>query len=326
MKNDTFIKIDDHIIGKDDILRTREKIAKYIHNTPVLKSSMINDICNNKVFFKCENFQKVGAFKMRGAMNAVLNLTDEQKERGVITHSSGNFAQALSLASSYLGIKAYIVMPENTPKIKKNAVMEYNGNIIESGNTIKEREEKADEIIKKTNATFIHPYNDINVILGQATCAFELLSEYPDLDFIFAPIGGGGLISGTCLSSFFFSDICRIIGGEPFEADDAYRSLKSGKIEINKTINTIADGLRTNLGDITFPIMKRFLSHIERVHENEIIDNMRLIWERMKIIIEPSSAVAFAALRKFISNNDYYNLNIGVILSGGNVDLNNLPF
>lgn len=313
-----------YIVKAKDIIECRDRISNHIHNTPVLTSTLINELCGADVYFKCENFQKMGAFKMRGASNAVLCLNQDQKEKGVITHSSGNFAQALALAARQTGSTAYIVMPSNSPKVKKDAVHDYGGRIIESGNTIQEREKKAEEVIARTKAIFIHPYNDIMVILGQATCAFELLTDHPDLDYIFCPIGGGGLISGTCLSALFFSKNCKVIGGEPFEADDAYRSLISGRIEINKTINTIADGLRTNLGEITFDIIKQLIHRIDRVEEREIIASMRLIWERMKIVIEPSAAVAFAALKK--NKKDFKNKKVGVILSGGNVDLSSLPF
>lgn len=304
--------------------KLHEHIKPYIHRTPVLTSEQINEICGANVYFKCENFQKMGAFKMRGAANAILNLTPEQKSKGVVTHSSGNFAQALSLAAKQQGVEAFIVMPNNAPQVKKDAVKGYGGYIIESESTPIAREEMAEKVRLEKKATFIHPSNDDHVIHGQGTAAIELLEDQPNLDYIFAPVGGGGLIAGTILAAKHFSEKCKVIGGEPFEADDAYRSLISGKIEGNETTNTIADGLRTYLGDRNFPIIKEGIHEIIRVTEQEIIDAMRLVWERMKIIIEPSSAVAFAALLR--RKEKFEGKHVGVIISGGNVDLSNLPF
>ena len=311
-------------MNKQTLIQAHNKVKPYIHKTPVLTSELINEICGCKVFFKCENFQKMGAFKMRGATNAILNLTDEQRNKGVVTHSSGNFAQALSLAANKIGIKAFIVMPENAPQVKKNAVKTYEGEIIECDSNPIAREKMAEKVRIETGATFIHPSNDDNVICGQSTVAIELLEDYPQLDYIFTPIGGGGLIAGTVLAAKYFSKNCKVIGGEPKNADDAYRSLQSGKIEFNKSTNTIADGLRTFLGDRNFPIIKEGVEKIIRVEETEIIKAMKIIWERMKIIIEPSSAVAFAALLK--NKEDYKNKEVGIIISGGNVDVTNLPF
>jgi len=242
----------------------------------------------------------------------------------VVTHSSGNFAQALSLAANKIGVKAYIVMPKNAPQVKKNAVKDYDGNIIECDSNPKAREETAEKVRKEKKATFIHPSNDDQVIYGQGTAAKELLEDHPQLDYIFTPVGGGGLIAGTALAAKYFSDTCEVIGAEPKNMDDAYRSLKSGKIEFNDNTNTIADGLRTNLGDRNFPIIKENIKKIIRVEEEEIIQAMKLIWERMKIIVEPSSAVPFAALLK--NKENFKNKNVGIILSGGNVDVMHLPF
>ncbi len=276
------------------------------------------------IHFKCENFQKGGAYKIRGATNAVLQLPDGQKVRGVVTHSSGNFAQALSLAAKNVGIEAFIVMPSTAPQVKKDAVAEYGGKIIECEPTLAAREAAAKKIEQETGATFIHPSNDENVIIGQGTAGMELLEEQPDLDFIVVPVGGGGLIAGTSLAAYYFGKGCKVIGGEPLEVDDAYRSLKSGKIESNETTNTIADGLKTQLGDKSFPIIKQYVDSIIRVTEDEIVYAMRLIWERMKIIIEPSSAVALAAV---LSEKDRFKgKKVGIIISGGNVDLKTLPF
>lgn len=311
-------------MNKDILLQVHNRIKPYIHKTPVLTSQLLNEMCYSQVYFKCENFQKMGAFKMRGAINAILNLTDEQKGKGVVTHSSGNFAQALSLASKQIGVKAYIVMPKNAPQVKKDAVRNYEGIIIECNSNIQAREEGAKRVQMEKGATFIHPSNDDHVIHGQGTAAIELLKDYPDLDYVFTPVGGGGLLAGTILATQSFSENCKVIAGEPEEADDAYRSLLSGNIENNETTNTIADGLRTHLGDRNFPIIKTGVESIIRVEELEIIDAMKLIWERMKIVVEPSSAVAFAAVLKL--RNSLKNKNIGVILSGGNVDVSNLPF
>ena len=309
---------------KQEVEEACRRVKPHVHNTPILKSSFINELSGAEVFFKCENFQKMGAFKMRGATNAILQLSETQKKAGVVTHSSGNFAQALSLAAQNLGVKAYIVMPKNAPQVKKEAVKGYGGIITESESKPIARETEAERIQKETGATFIHPSNDRNVILGNATSAAELLQSHPDLDYVFAPIGGGGLIAGTSLSVKYFGTDCKTIGGEPFEVDDAFRSLKSGKIEFNETTNTIADGLKTFLGDINFPIIYELVSEIIRVEETEIISAMKLIWERMKIIVEPSSAVALAAL--FRERERFKNKKIGIIISGGNVDLKNLPF
>ena len=296
---------------RNQLLDCHKRIKPYIHRTPVLTSRLLNDISGAKVFFKCENFQRMGAYKMRGATNAILLLSEEERAKGVVTHSSGNFAQALSLAAQSLEVQAH-------------TVRQYGGNIVECDQTIESRKATADKIARETGATFIHPSNDMNVIIGQGTAAMELLEDYPKLDFIFTPIGGGGLIAGTALSANYFGDNCKVVGGEPFEADDAYRSFHSGKIESNYTTNTIADGLKTVLGDNTFPIIQKYVHDIIRVTEDEIVSAMRLIWERLKIIAEPSSAVAFAALIR--EKENYKGKSIGVIISGGNVDLNQLPF
>lgn len=311
-------------MNKETLIQVHNKVKPYIHKTPVLTSELIDDMCEANVFFKCENFQKMGAFKMRGATNAILSLTEAQRNKGVVTHSSGNFAQALSLAAKKIGVKAFIVMPENAPQVKKNAVRAYEGKIIECDSNPVAREEMAEKVRIEKGATFIHPSNDDDVIYGQGTAAMELLEDYPQLDYIFTPVGGGGLIAGTILAAKYFSEKCKVVGGEPKNVDDAYRSLQSGKIEFNESTNTIADGLRTFLGDRNFPIIKEGVEKIIRVEEEEIINAMKLIWERMKIVVEPSSAVAFAALLK--NKEDYKNKDIGIIISGGNVDVTNLPF
>ncbi len=309
---------------KSDLLNCHKRIAPHIHRTPVLTSRILNKLSGVELFFKCENFQRIGAFKMRGATNAVLQLSEEQKKRGVVTHSSGNFAQALALAAQNIGIKAYIIMPSNASQVKKDAVIGYDGEIIECEPTLIARETSAKRIEEEKGATFIHPYDNIEVILGQSTACIELLEECPDLDAVIAPVGGGGLIAGTALAAHFFSSTCKTFAGEPYEVDDAYRSVQSGKIENNPTSNTIADGLKTCLGVINFPIIQQHVEDIIRVTETEIICAMKLIWERMKIIVEPSSAVALAALLK--QKEKFSNKKIGIILSGGNIDLRELPF
>jgi len=309
---------------KEALLNTKERISPLIHRTPVLSSTQLNKIARTSIFFKCENFQKMGAFKMRGAANAILNLSDKQKENGVVTHSSGNFAQAVSLAAQMNGIKANIVMPSTAPKVKQEAVKGYGGLITICPPTIRDREAAAIKIVQETGATFLHPSNDLDVILGNGTAAMELLEDQPDLNYILTPVGGGGLVAGTALTAHYFGDNCKTIGGEPFVVDDAYRSLLSGKIESNESTDTIADGLRTNLGDINFPIIQKHVEEIIRVTEEEIIAAMRLIWERLKIIVEPSCAVPFAAVLK--EKSKFQEKKIGIIISGGNVDLGKLPF
>ncbi len=310
--------------GKNKLDLIADNLKPYIHRTPVMTSRLINEMAASEIFFKCENFQKTGSFKIRGAMNAVLALNAEKRAKGVVTHSSGNFAQALAYAAKQAAINAKIVMPESVVPAKRDAVLGYGAEIIYSGNKPSDRENKCEEVRSQTGAAFIHPSNDINVIIGHSSCAIEFIRDTETLDAVFVPIGGGGLISGIALGFKNFSPETKIYGGEPANADDAYQSIKAGKIIPVKDPDTIADGLRTSLGDITFPIIKDYVSEIFTVTEEEIISAMRIAWERMKIIIEPSSAAAFAALLKKIA--DFRNKKIGIIVSGGNVDLNNLPF
>lgn len=307
-----------------EIQKIHEAIKPYINHTPVMSSSAINDLSGAEIHFKCENFQKVGAFKMRGGASALLSLTEEEKQKGVATHSSGNHAQAVALSAKNHGIKAYIVMPENAPKIKMAATAGYGAEIIQCAPTLEARESTLNEVVAETGATFIHPYNNYNVIAGQGTCAKELIEEVGHLDVVMAPIGGGGLMSGTAISTKALLPNAQIIGTEPKWADDAYRSFKSGTMQYNTRVDTIADGLRTNLGEYTFKIVTDLVDDIITVSEEEIVAAMRIIWERMKIVIEPSCAVPFAAVLQ--QKERFKGKKIGIIITGGNVDLNNLPF
>ncbi|MDX1653179.1 MAG: pyridoxal-phosphate dependent enzyme [Brumimicrobium sp.] len=313
-----------HNFSETEMSASHKRIENNIHRTPVLTSNSLNEISGAELYFKCENFQRMGAFKIRGALNAILLLSEDKKKKGVITHSSGNFAQALALAARSLGVKSYIVMPENAPRVKIEAVKGYGGKIIFCPPTQKDREETSHKLVKETGATFIHPSNDKNVILGQGTVAKELLEDYNGLEIIVSPVGGGGLIAGSILAAEYYSNNCKVIGAEPMEADDAYRSLLSGRIETNETTNTLADGLKTNLGNINFPIIKTGIDEIIRVDEKSISEAMKMIWERMKIVVEPSSAIAFAAVLK--NPEKFRSKKIGILISGGNVDLSGLPF
>jgi len=308
----------------DDIREAALRIKPHAHRTPVMTSESLNQHVGAQVFLKCENFQKVGAFKFRGAMNAVFSLTAKEAERGVATHSSGNHAQALAMAARLRGVPAYIVMPENAPKVKKDAVAGYSGQITFCKPTLEARESTLAKVIERTGAAVIHPYNNERVIAGQGTAALELLEDVPELDVIIAPVGGGGLLSGTAIAAAETKKGIRIIGAEPEMADDAFRSLNTGQIVPSVNPKTIADGLLTSLGTLTFPILRERVEQIVTVSEKGIVDSMKFMWERAKIIIEPSSAVAVAVLweRKI----DLTHLKVGIILSGGNVDLAKLPW
>jgi threonine dehydratase len=308
----------------NDIRQAAERIRPYAHRTLVLTSENLNQQVDAYVYLKCENFQKVGAFKFRGACNAVFSLTEDEAERGVSTHSSGNHAQALALAARLRGIPAYIVMPDNAPDVKKAAVAGYGGKITFCEPTVQARESTLASVVEETRSVVIHPYNDERVIAGQGTAALELLEDVPDLDVILAPVGGGGLLSGTAIAGTELKPGIRIIGGEPELADDAYRSIQTGEIVPSTNPKTIADGLLTSLGTLTFPIIQKHVEQIVTVSEAGIIETMKFIWERAKIVIEPSATVAVAVLweRKI----DLSGLKVGVILSGGNVDLETLPW
>ncbi|MBN3581227.1 pyridoxal-phosphate dependent enzyme [Algoriphagus aestuarii] len=307
-----------------EIKAAHARIQPFIHRTPILSSTAINEIAGCEIFFKCENFQKVGAFKARGAANAVMKLTEEQKAKGVATHSSGNHAAALARAASVAGIPSYIVMPSNAPEIKKKAVKGYGGQIIECEPNLKARETTLESVVAKTGATFIPPYDFMDVIEGQATCALELIEDQPNLDIIMAPVGGGGLLGGTALTTHYLSPNTEVIAGEPAGADDAFQSFQAGKIIPQSGPNTIADGLLTSLGVLNFELIQNYVSDILLATDPQIIEAMRLIYERMKIVIEPSCAVPLAAL---LANQDRFaGKKVGIILSGGNVDLGKLPF
>lgn len=306
------------MITRETIQTAHTRIKEYVSRTPVLTSHQLDDIAQASLFFKCENFQKVGAFKARGAMNAILQLTEAERSNGVATHSSGNHAQALARAAQLMKVPGYIVMPNNAPEIKKRGVVGYNGIITECEPTLQARETTLAEVIKRTGAREIHPFNNYEVIEGQATVAKELLEDVSDLNYLVAPVGGGGLLSGTALATHFFSTNTKVIAGEPEGADDAYRSMKSGKRETSQA-QSIADGLLTSLGDKTFPIIQEHVQQVITVSDREIIAAMRLIWEKLKIIVEPSGAVPFAAILK--QPQIFAGKKIGIILSGGNVDL-----
>lgn len=302
----------------NDLETAHYRIMPYIHKTPVMTSAGVDQRSGCTLFFKCENLQKIGAFKARGAMNAVLALPETQRFQGIATHSSGNHAQAVARAAQLMKIKSYIVMPRNAAQVKKQGVIGFGGDIFECEPTLAGRERTLAAVIMKTKATEIHPFNNYDVIAGQATAAIELLADVPRLDVIITPVGGGGLLSGTALAAKYFSPYTEVYGAEPEGADDACRAMKSGKLEVSQA-NSIADGLLTSLGSKTFPIIRNHVKGIICVSDHEIVEAMRFIWERMKMIVEPSCAVPLAAIMK--SKELFEGKRVGVILSGGNVDL-----
>jgi len=308
----------------EEVKDAENRIAAWVHHTPLLTCRALDDLAGAALFFKCENFQRVGAFKFRGAANAVLSLTDDQAARGVATHSSGNHAQALALAARLRGIPATIVMPRDAPKVKVQAVQGYGATVVFCGNAPEDRERVLEEVIAENHAEFVHPSNDPRVIAGQGTCALEILGELPDLDLVLTPVGGGGLLSGTALAVAGVRPGCRVIGAEPAAADDAQRSFRTGILQPSGSPKTIADGLRTSLGSNTFPITRALVQDIVTATEESIVRAMRLIWERMKIVVEPSAAVPLAAvLSKTV---DVRGKRVAIVLSGGNVDLDALPW
>jgi threonine dehydratase len=311
--------------SKADIISAHSRIQSYINRTPVLTSQTLNTLFGASLFFKCENFQKAGAFKSRGAVNVVFLLEQEIAEFGVCTHSSGNHAQALARAAKIRGIPSHIVMPSNAPKVKISAVEEYGGIITFCEPNLKAREDTLKKVQEETGAFEVHPYDNYDIIAAQATTARELIDDSENnLDILLCPVGGGGLLSGTALAADYFSKGTKVIACEPKGADDAYHSFRKGELIPSVNPNTIADGLLTSLGKRNFPIIKEYVNNIVTVSEENIVNAMRLIYERMKIIIEPSSAVPLAAILE--NKVDVRNKKIGIILSGGNIDLNELPF
>ncbi len=309
----------------ESIRTTWQKLAGIVKQTPVFTSETLNRNTGSKLFFKCENFQKAGAFKFRGASSALLHISDEQAARGVCTHSSGNHAQALALAAKIRGIKAFIVMPENAPEVKVNAVKDYGGHITFCMPTLEARESTLEEVRNDTGSSFIHPYNNYHIIRGQAGCFFEMLQQMDEEpDYIIAPVGGGGLLSGTILTAKYFSKRTRVIGAEPQMANDAWKSFREKRFIPSESPQTIADGLKTSLGSKTYPIIMEHADDIITATEEGIIDAMFLVWERMKILIEPSAAVPLAALME--NPEKFKNKKTGIILSGGNTDLRRIPW
>ncbi len=307
-----------------DVLAAHERIGPYIHRTPVLTSRVIDELAGAELFFKCENFQKAGAFKARGASNAVFGLSDEQASRGVATHSSGNHGTCLSYAAGRRGIACTVVMPRTAPQAKKDAVRGYGGKVVECEPSTSSREAVFAEVVAETGAEFVHPYNDARVIAGQGTCSKELIEQVDGLDAVIAPIGGGGMVSGTCLTLSTVAPGVEIYAAEPEQADDAYRSFKAGHIIADDAPNTVADGLKVPLKELTWHFVSNHVTDILTASEAEIVDAMKLIWKRMKIVMEPSSAVPLATVLK---NRDVFaGKRVGIIITGGNVDLDKLPW
>lgn len=307
-----------------DIQEAHNRIRGFIHRTPVLSSALINEKLGAEIFFKCENFQKAGAFKFRGAINSILSLSEEEAAKGVGTHSSGNHAGALAKAAGLLGIPAHIVMPETSRAVKKKAVAAYGADIHFCKPTLEARESKMKWLQKETGCTFIHSYNRFEIIAGQGTASLELLEDHPDLDILMTPVGGGGLLSGSAIAAKGLNPDIKVWAGEPTGANDAWKSFNSGEFVPSVKPQTIADGLLTSLGELTFKAIRENVDDILLCDEDNIVMAMRLIWERMKIVIEPSSAVPLGALMQ--SGSSFKGKKIGIILSGGNVDLGDLPF
>ncbi len=308
----------------DDVIAAHKRIAPHIHRTPVLTSSYINSLAGAELFFKCENFQKAGAFKARGASNAVFGLTDEQAAKGVATHSSGNHGTCLSYAAGRRGIPCTVVMPRTAPKAKKDAVRGYGGRVVECEPSTSSREAVFAEVVAETGAEFVHPYNDLRVITGQATCSRELMEQVEGLTSVVAPIGGGGMVSGTCLTLSTIAPEVKIYAAEPEQADDAYRSFKAGYIIADDAPETVADGLKVPLKENTWHYVQNHVTDILTASEEEIVEAMKLIWKRVKIVMEPSSAVPLATILK--NKELFAGQRIGVIITGGNVDLDKLPW
>ncbi|TFG97197.1 pyridoxal-phosphate dependent enzyme [Candidatus Thorarchaeota archaeon] len=302
-----------------DVREAHDRIKDHIVKTPVMTSTTIDAMTGCQVYFKCENFQRVGAFKFRGAYNTVSQLSESERQKGVIAHSSGNHAQALALAAKILGVRATIVMPNNSPKVKVAATRGYGAEIVFCENSTESRVSVANELVEEHGYTLVHPYNDHRIIAGAGTAALELIEEIGQLDYVFAPVGGGGFLSGTAIATKGLCPNSKVIAVEPENADDAYRSFKANKIFPSEYPNTIADGLRTQLGELTFEVIKKHVDEIMLVSEQEIVDAMRLYWERLKLVVEPSGAVSLAGLLKMSSRLS--RSSIGVMISGGNIDL-----
>ena len=312
------------ILSAEELRAAHDRIRPHVHRTPVLTCAHFDRRFDAQIHFKCENFQKVGAFKLRGATNAVLSLSEEEVARGLVADSSGNHGQALALAARLRGAQAWVVMPTNATATKVAAVRGYGAEVIPCAPTAEDRRAETERVLRETGGTLVHPFNDLRVIAGQATAAMELLEEVPELDLLLAPVGGGGLLSGTALAAHHFAPRTRVVGVEPAAADDAYRSLAAGRILPAVEPHTIADGLLTSLGELTFTVIRALPEGIVTVTEEAIVDAMRLVWERMKIVIEPSAAVPVAALLE--EKLEVRGLRLGIILSGGNVDLERLPW
>ena len=312
------------IPGLPDMQAARERIARHIHRTPIFTSRMLNELSGAELFFKCENFQKAGAFKARGAANAVFSLSDDEAARGVATHSSGNHGTCLSYAAGRRGIPCTVVMPRTAPQAKKDAVKGYGGRVVLCEPSTSSREAVFAQVVAETGAEFVHPYNDPRVIAGQATCSAELIEQVEGLDAVVAPIGGGGMISGTCLTLSNVAPAIKIYAAEPEQADDAYRSFKAGHIIADDAPNTVADGLKVPLKDLTWHFVRNHVTDVLTASEEEIVDAMKLTWKRLKIVMEPSSAVPLAAILK--NRDAFAGKRVGVIITGGNVDLDKLPW
>ena len=307
-----------------DIVAAHDRIAPFIHRTPVLTNKSLNELSGAELYFKCENFQKAGSFKIRGATNTVELLNQDELDKGVATTSSGNHGAALSMAVSRRNGKTKVVMPHNTPKIKVKNVERNGGEVIWCEPDQTSREEVLKDLVIKTGSTVVHPYNDERIVMGQGTAGKELIDDHPDLDAIVSPVSGGGLLSGTLLSAQGINPKIKVYGAEPLEADDTFLSLQKGEIVPNKTINTICDGLRAQIGTITFPIIQSYVEEVITLTEEEIIESMKMIWERMKIVVEPSCSITLAAVLK--SRDRFAGKKVGLIISGGNVDLERLPW
>jgi len=312
------------MVTYNDIEKAHQRISDHIHNTPILTSDSLDNELGSNLFFKCENFQKTGSFKIRGATNSILQLNDTEIKNGIITTSSGNHGAAVAFIADKIGTSSKIIMPNNTPKNKIENVQRYGGEIFYCEPNIKSREDTLEKMIQKSGGSIIHPYNDEKIIAGQGTVAKELIEKVPDLDAIICPVSGGGLLSGTLLAAKNLKPGIKVFGAEPENADDTYRSILNNKIMSNETTDTIADGLRAQVGTVTFPIIKENVDKILLVSEEMIISSMYMIWQRLKIIIEPSCSIVLAAL--MLNSNKFLNKKVGLILTGGNYDLKQIPW